>query len=218
MNESSSAAGSASTIRPTDSAGAVTSIEQTERISAPPGKTGDEKPPAAPWARPLEPEREAHPLGPLVGRVASERPSATRVKALVVLAGAAAVLAVSAWFEPDLSGAGTHRQMGMPTCNMLVVTGYPCPTCGMTTAFAHTVRGHWLAALHAQPAGFLLALATILTVALSLTTIVSGKAWTVNWCRLRPGRTVIAIIIVFAAAWAYKILAGLITGTLPVGR
>jgi hypothetical protein len=208
-------------LRPVGSAYAVTSIDQTRPPSSPgvpPGETGDEGPPVVPWARPLEPERKRHPLGPLIERVAPDRPSATRAKALAVLAGGIALLAAAAWLEPDPSGAGTHRQAGMPTCNMLLVTGYPCPTCGMTTAFAHTVRGQWPAAFHAQPAGFLLALATILAVVLSVTTVVSGKTWVVNWYRLRPGRTAIAIISVFAVAWVYKIVAGLITGTLPVGR
>ena len=50
---------------------------------------------------------------------------------------------------------------------MVVVWGLPCPTCGMTTAFAHTVRGRWLAAARAQPAGFVAAIATALLAGVS---------------------------------------------------
>lgn len=65
---------------------------------------------------------------------------------------------LSAWMlNPDDSGSGTHRQLGLPECLLLQATGVRCPTCGMTTAFAHFVRGHWVAALQANPAGVLLA-------------------------------------------------------------
>lgn len=66
---------------------------------------------------------------------------------------------LAAWIlTPDDSGSGTHRQLGLPECLLLQLTGVPCPTCGMTTAFSHFVRGHWLAALQSNPAGALLAL------------------------------------------------------------
>ncbi|MFN6312692.1 MAG: DUF2752 domain-containing protein [Planctomyces sp.] len=74
------------------------------------------------------------------------------------------VIVISAVFltgwmlSPDDSGSGTHRQLGLPECLLLQATGVRCPTCGMTTAFSHFVRGHWLAALQANPAGALLAL------------------------------------------------------------
>ena len=31
---------------------------------------------------------------------------------------------------------GTHQQLGLPPCNFVTLTGYPCPACGMTTSFA----------------------------------------------------------------------------------
>jgi hypothetical protein len=76
----------------------------------------------------------------------------------------------------------------------------------MTTAFAHTVRGDWLAAMWVQPGGFLLA------VSCALVAVVAG------WCGLlgqpvhrlfRPlvrGRAAIVAGVVLAAAWGWKIL------------
>ncbi|MBL8991047.1 MAG: DUF2752 domain-containing protein, partial [Phycisphaerae bacterium] len=60
---------------------------------------------------------------------------------------------------PDPSGHGTHRQLGMPMCGWLAATGAPCPTCGMTTAFAHACHGDLLASLRTQPMGLAGALA-----------------------------------------------------------
>ena len=67
-------------------------------------------------------------------------------------------LVVAAFLKPNPQGLGTHKQLGKPACGFYVRTGYPCPTCGMTTAFAHTVRGQLYQAFAVQPAGALAAL------------------------------------------------------------
>ena len=51
----------------------------------------------------------------------------------------------------------THTQLGMPPCNFVVMTGKPCPACGMTTSFALLVRGDVRASLRANWAGTLIA-------------------------------------------------------------
>ena len=48
--------------------------------------------------------------------------------------------------------------MGCP-CVWAAAMDFPCPTCGMTTSFAHAADGHFLAAFTTQPMGTLLALA-----------------------------------------------------------
>lgn len=67
--------------------------------------------------------------------------------------GLAAVLATARWLEPDPRGFGTHQQLGLPPCGLLLQTGMPCPTCGMTTSFAWMVRGRIDRAWQANPAG-----------------------------------------------------------------
>jgi hypothetical protein len=133
-------------------------------------------------------------------------PTRGRVVAAIVMLGCATPLVISARLAPDPAGIGTHRQMGYPACTLLVVTGYPCPTCGMTTAFAHTVRGQWTDAFHAQPMGMLLAVAAMAGVLASLSVLVSGRSWTINWYRIRPTRLVLLIVLLSAAAWAYRIV------------
>ncbi len=89
-----------------------------------------------------------------------------------------AVLGGAACLTPDPCGKGTHRQLGLPPCLVCRVTGKErCPSCGLTTAFAHAVRGHFGAAGRCNPAGmplFALCLALLLY---SAAIAVTGKNW-----------------------------------------
>lgn len=159
-----------------------------------------------------------HPLGPLVYRVAARRPGRARAIAVVVLVGCLAPLSVAAWLTPDELGVGSHQQLGLPPCSMLTLVGYPCPTCGMTTAFAHTVRGELWSAFRAQPAGLGLALALVLAASVSLGVVVTGKVWAVNWYRVSPTRVTLGVVLFLLSGWVYKLAAGVISGTLPLGH
>ena len=145
-----------------------------------------------------------HPLGPLVRYKRSAAPGRLRLVASVVLLGFLAPLAVAALATPDPGGVGTPRQPGKPACAMLVVTGYPCPTCGMTTAFAHTVRGRWIRAFRSQPMGWMLAVAMMLGACAALCSLVTGGTWLINWYRIPPLGVVLVILLLFAGAWGYK--------------
>jgi hypothetical protein len=50
----------------------------------------------------------------------------------------------------------THRQLGLPRCNMVELTGKPCPACGMTTSFALLTHGDVLNSLKANWVGTIL--------------------------------------------------------------
>lgn len=80
-----------------------------------------------------------------------------------------AVLLVPSWLAwqltPNARGYGTHEQLGLPPCSFMSWCGRPCPTCGMTTAWSHSVRGEWSRALDCNVAGTLLAAGSWLTAA-----------------------------------------------------
>jgi hypothetical protein len=61
---------------------------------------------------------------------------------------------------------GTHQAwpMSMPPCNFKVVTGLPCPACGMTTSFALLVRGDIVNSLRANAVGTLIAIWGLLAI------------------------------------------------------
>lgn len=98
------------------------------------------------------------------------------------------VFAVAAWLEPyDEQGRprtmSTHTQLGVPDCNFLVLTGKPCPSCGMTTSFALLVRGDVGASLRANWVGTLLAITWAGLLVWSLVSAVKGR-----FLGIPPGR------------------------------
>lgn len=149
------------------------------------------------------------------GQNPNPRPGHVRLWAALILLGSAAVLAVAFYLHPNPRGVGTHAQLGAGPCGFLVMTGYPCPTCGMTTAFAFTVRGQWLQAFWAQPAGFLLALGVLGAAITSLFSLATGRwpRWHLPF--FSPLRLFAALLVLFVGSWAFKIVVGLLDKTLP---
>ncbi len=158
----------------------------------------------------------AHPLGPRFEFRAPHRQARARVWSGLILTGCVGVLSVAAWVSPDPSGLGSHRQLGLPACAAVMLTGYPCPTCGMTTAFAHTVRGQFVSAFSAQPAGLLLAIGTMAAGILSVFVLLSGYVPSVNWYRVSPAWVVLIVAAVILLGWLYKLTSGPMTGPPPI--
>ena len=87
------------------------------------------------------------------------------------------ILVVAAWLTPDQSGRGTHQQLGLPPCTFVLLFDQPCPSCGMTTAWAHTVRGQITSALESNVGGTLLAAIAIVVAPWSLISALRGRWW-----------------------------------------
>ncbi|WP_165230553.1 DUF2752 domain-containing protein [Aquisphaera insulae] len=117
------------------------------------------------------------------------------------------LLAVSRWLvEPDPRGYGTHTQLGLGPCAFRELTGRPCPTCGMTTAFAWMTRGDLGRSWRANPAGCVIALL-----------VAPVAAWLlacVRWRRPIGTRTIggplmglaVAIVALGLASWSLGVL------------
>lgn len=135
-----------------------------------------------------------------------DSPFRRRSGALLLALGAAAPLLIAWRLAPDPAGHGTHTQIGLPSCGWAVALDQPCPTCGMTTAFSHAVRGDLLASLAAQPMGTALAL-------LSASVFWAGLHVAITGCRLGrladlllSGRALWITAGAAGAAWVYKLL------------
>ncbi|MEM1213991.1 MAG: DUF2752 domain-containing protein [Planctomycetota bacterium] len=125
--------------------------------------------------------------------------------ALAFFLPAAALLTTAALLSPNPDGHGTHTSLGLAPCGLLQATGIPCPTCGMTTAFALAADANLLRSLLTQPLGFLLALSTACTVLISGYALITGmRLQPLLDALLRP-RTFWTFAALVVLAWAYTI-------------
>jgi hypothetical protein len=113
------------------------------------------------------------------------------------------LLVIARVLTPSPADLGTHQQLGLPPCTFRVLFGLPCPTCGMTTAWAYLVRGEALAALHANCGGMLLALLAVLAVPWSLVSALRGRwtGWTPDGTTTAWISTTLLILILLQWAW-----------------
>jgi hypothetical protein len=138
--------------------------------------------------------------------VSARATRADRVLAAFIAAGILAVLTLAAGLRPDPSGMGTHQQLGLPPCGWIASMGMPCPTCGMTTAFADAATARPLASLAAQPMGTALAVGGAAAFWASLHVLIFGsRLGSVVVRGLRP-RLLWVVAAIWAASWVYKIL------------
>jgi hypothetical protein len=89
----------------------------------------------------------------------------------------------------------THMQLGLPPCNFKLLTGLPCPSCGMTTSFALLVRGDLKNSLRANAVGTLLAIFCAGFIPWSVYTAVRGRSLFV----VSLEKTVTCLVIGFMA-------------------
>jgi hypothetical protein len=103
-----------------------------------------------------------------------------RMSLLVVGGLLVGIFAIAFWLNPyDSDGKprrmATHTQLGMPPCNFVLLTGKPCPACGMTTSFALLVRGDLSASMRANWAGTLIAGLWALTMVWAIAGGIAGR-------------------------------------------
>jgi len=149
---------------------------------------------------PPEPSSDDH----RVTEAAAER-RLRRGAGLAAAVPALGLLSVAAWLQPDPAGSGTHRQLDLPACGWMTAFDTPCPTCGMTTAFAHAAEGDLLGALAAQPLGAVLALATAMIAVGGLHVAATGSRLGAALGRLWGPRSGWIAGIMVLGAWAWKI-------------
>jgi hypothetical protein len=132
---------------------------------------------------------------------------------LVAIAVSLAVLfGLAVWIDPYGTDGrprtmGTHQQLGLPECNFLRLTGYPCPSCGMTTSFALLVRGDLANSLRANCAGTLLAVTLLATIPWTIFSAIRAR-WL--WVRsVEPWILRFVIVLVGIALVRWGLIIGL---------
>lgn len=136
----------------------------------------------------------------LAGRVGPLSRLFSGMVALMLLA----VLVTAASLQAAPDGYGTHVQLGLSACQWAVRLGKPCPTCGMTTAFAHAAHGNLWQAAATQPMGAILCVGASSAVWIFAYVAATGSGLgrvLLGW--VRPP-VVWAGLVLFLGAWAYK--------------
>lgn len=117
----------------------------------------------------------------------------------------AAVIATAAVLTPDPAGHGTHVQLGLPPCGFLVLTGYPCPGCGLTTCFAHMVRLQIPEAVHANAFGVPLFLVSFFTIPVALVGFLRALPILPTLERFQFEKVAILLAVSSIAVWIARI-------------
>ena len=129
-----------------------------------------------------------------------------RIRALGSALAVLLILGLGAWLTPDARGVGTHEQLGLPECMTMHIFGFPCPFCGMTTAFSHMAHGEFASAVRTQPAGALAFVLSIGYLASNLFTAGTGRIPSAFRNKILVRRVWWAGVGIVAVAWCYKLL------------
>ncbi len=162
-----------------------------------------------PHAEPPEASHQAAPLSFGGGHVAyvPARSSSwvSRVGWFFLFIIPLAVVITATQVTPAPEGMGTHQQLGLPPCGFLVVTGIPCPGCGLTTSFAHMVRGQFSGATFANPFGVMLFLVTFFTIPVAAIGLYKGSPVLDTLERLHAEKWAILLSITSILVWVVRV-------------
>lgn len=150
-----------------------------------------------PSAVALPPSAVAHPI-PERGTLLS------RLVWAVLFVVPTSVLVTAALLTPDPAGHGTHTQLGLPPCGFLVITGLPCPGCGLTTSFSHMMHIDPAGAAAANAFGVMLFLVTLTAIPVSLVGAVRGWPVLSTLDRLQADKIAILLAACSILVWLIR--------------
>jgi len=125
-----------------------------------------------------------------------------------------AAVALACWIVLTGARANLPERLNVPACSFPTVTGYPCPSCGMTRGMVAMARGRIAVAARLQPFSVLLFSAIVVVAVFAMGEAMTGRDLLT---KLRPGLWWIwAGLAGMFAGWAWVLLTGLQAGTLPI--
>lgn len=126
-----------------------------------------------------------------------------RIVWILLAAVAAAVITTAAVIRPDPVH-GSSAQLGIAPCGFQAFTGYKCPGCGLTTAFAYMAHFDAVGAWTANAFGILLFVCTAAFVPLAGYAAWRGLAVTPTLVRFQAERVVIALSLLCLLNWLVR--------------
>lgn len=128
-----------------------------------------------------------------------------RITYSLLIALSAITLAIARTLRPSANGYGTHQQLGLPPCAFFKLTSIPCPSCGLTTSFAHAARLHLYQAFITQPFGLVAFGLTVLGIPLCILLMQRQIAWK-DAIHARGVDVVLYLLLAaYLLSWVYKI-------------
>ena len=129
-----------------------------------------------------------------------------RIVLLLISFSLLGLFGLAATLQPDKRGYGTHEQFGLSPCWFVEHWNMRCPSCGMTTSWAHLTRGEIWGSLRANSGGTALAV-----LALWLSWVLLASALRGYWIGKLPGSradVVIALTVgmVICVDWIIRLL------------
>jgi hypothetical protein len=141
-----------------------------------------------------------------------------RLRAVLVLLFVLGLLGTAACLDParlEKPFASGYRLL--TPCGFLYRTGYPCPTCYMTRAFAYMMHGRPDKAFLAQPFGALLCLMVIYLGVGAVQVLYTGKSWRPFWYQWSARWLLTFLVLAFLAGWIFRLGYGtFISGEFPL--
>lgn len=141
-----------------------------------------------------------------------ERSLALWVRGLLVgmTAGLVVVFSIALWLDPYQADGSprrlaTHRQLGLPPCTFVEVTGFPCPACGMTTSFSLLVHADPIGSLRANWVGTLLASFCLLFIPWAVVTVWRGRPLFIRSLEHGFLAVVISTMTLMFTRWAFVV-------------
>jgi hypothetical protein len=125
---------------------------------------------------------------------------------LAILAG----FATARWLDPyETDGRArqfeTHVQLGLPPCSFRILTGMPCPACGLTTSVSLLAHRDLPNSLRANAVGTLLAVLGLLAVPWAWISAWRGKLIFVRSLEWTLFRLAVVILVLLLVRWLFVV-------------
>jgi len=121
------------------------------------------------------------------------------------------ILGIAMWLNPYTADGNartmaTHTQLGLEPCSFVVITGKPCPACGMTTSFALLMHGDVSNSLKANWVGTLFCASLVPLAPWLILGAVRGRLWGVRNLELCSTMALSALLVLMMIRWAVLML------------